>query len=49
MTNRYHHYPSEAGHAGILASKTIRASLKANNAKDARYGDGQYLSDIAPG
>ena len=49
MSDRYHHYTSEAGHAGILASKTIRASLKANNAKDARYGDGQYLSDIEPG
>jgi hypothetical protein len=24
-------------------------SLKARNPKDARYGDGQYLSDIAPG
>jgi hypothetical protein len=29
MSNRYHHYTSEAGHAGILSSKTIRASLKA--------------------
>ena len=41
-----HHYTSEDGHAGIMQSKTLRASLKANNPKDARFGDGQYLSDI---
>ncbi len=34
---------------GILSSKKLNPSLKANNPKDARYGDGQYLSDIAPG
>jgi hypothetical protein len=44
-----HHYTSEDGHAGIMQSKTLRASLKANNPKDARFGDGQYLSDIRPG
>jgi len=44
-----HHYTSAAGLAGILASKTIRPSLRANNPKDARHGDGQYLSDIPPG
>jgi hypothetical protein len=27
----------------------MRPSLKANNPKDARYGDGQYLTDIEPG
>jgi hypothetical protein len=45
----FHHYTSEEGHAGILQSKTIRPSLRANNPKDARFGDGQYLSDILPG
>ncbi len=32
-----------------MASKQLLPSLKANNPKDARYGDGQYLSDILPG
>ncbi|WP_044617279.1 HYD1 signature containing ADP-ribosyltransferase family protein [Gynuella sunshinyii] len=33
----------------MLSSKKSNPSLKANNPKDARFGDGQYLSDIAPG
>ena len=33
---------------GILESNQLNPSLKANNSKDARYGDGQYLSDIKP-
>lgn len=49
MTKVMFHYTSEAGYHGILASKNIRPSLKANNPKDARYGEGQYVSDIAPG
>ncbi|WP_425339779.1 HYD1 signature containing ADP-ribosyltransferase family protein [Methylobacterium platani] len=44
-----YHYTSAEGMAGILASQQIMPSLKAINPKDARYGDGQYLSDIAPG
>lgn len=44
-----HHYTSEAGHEGILETMTILPSLKANNPKDARFGDGQYVSDIPPG
>ena len=44
-----HHYTTEAGLAAILKSKTILPSLKANNIKDARFGDGQYLSDVPPG
>jgi len=32
-----------------LKSKKLNPSLKANNPKDARFGDGQYLSDISPG
>jgi len=43
------HYTNEVGQKGILASKELRASLKAKSPKDARYGDGQYLSDIKPG
>jgi hypothetical protein len=45
----FHHYTTADGHVGILKSQSIRASLKANNPKDARFGDGQYLSDILPG
>ncbi|MFD5552232.1 HYD1 signature containing ADP-ribosyltransferase family protein [Streptomyces sp. NPDC127068] len=44
-----YHYTNETGHDGITASGAMRPSLKANNPKDARYGDGQYLTDIQPG
>jgi RHS repeat-associated protein len=44
-----YHYTNEKGYEGILESGELRASLKADNPKDARFGDGQYLSDIAPG
>jgi hypothetical protein len=33
----------------IMESGEINPSLKALNPNDARYGDGQYLSDILPG
>lgn len=33
---------------GIVESEKLNPSLKANNPKDARYGNGQYLSDIKP-
>ncbi|MGW1280285.1 HYD1 signature containing ADP-ribosyltransferase family protein [Streptomyces tsukubensis] len=44
-----YHYTNEAGHDGIIGSGELRPSLKASNPKDARYGDGQYLTDIEPG
>lgn len=44
-----YHYTTEEGQQSILNSKSLYASTKANNPNDARYGDGQYLSDIAPG
>ncbi|MEU8028175.1 putative T7SS-secreted protein [Streptomyces sp. NPDC049099] len=44
-----YHYTNEKGYSGILDSNELRASLKADNSKDARFGDGQYLSDIQPG
>jgi hypothetical protein len=44
----FHHYTDAGGYRGILTSKVLRPSLKAKNRKDARYGDGQYFSDIAP-
>ncbi|WP_412759201.1 HYD1 signature containing ADP-ribosyltransferase family protein [Neobacillus mesonae] len=31
---------------GILDSNQLNPSLKANNPKDVRFGNGQYLSDI---
>ena len=44
-----YHYTNLEGQQGILSSKTLNPSLKAVNPNDVRYGDGQYLSDIAPG
>lgn len=43
------HYTDEGGMKGILDSGELHPSLKSANPKDARYGDGQYLSDIQPG
>ncbi len=44
-----YHYTTPAGQAGILASQHILPSTKAQNPNDARYGDGQYFTDIVPG
>lgn len=44
-----HHYTTASALAGILKTKSILPSTRASNPKDARYGDGQYLSDIIPG
>lgn len=49
MSRTMYHYTSEVGYNGILECKSIRPSLKANNPKDARFGEGQYVSDIVPG
>lgn len=49
MKKAMYHYTSEVGYKGILNTKTILPSLKANNPKDARFGEGQYMSDIFPG
>ncbi|GAA1998920.1 hypothetical protein GCM10009799_27460 [Nocardiopsis rhodophaea] len=35
-----YHYTNQAGHDGILSSGKMYPSWKANNPKDARYGDG---------
>ncbi|UUW90730.1 HYD1 signature containing ADP-ribosyltransferase family protein [Pimelobacter simplex] len=43
------HYTDEAGMRGILDSGKLNPSLKKVSPKDARYGDGQYLTDILPG
>jgi len=44
-----YHYTTEEGMNGILESEQINPSLKAANPKDARMGNGQYLTDIQPG
>ena len=44
-----YHYTDEKGFIGILGSMSILPSLKALRPNDARYGDGQYFTDIAPG
>ncbi|AHH98570.1 HYD1 signature containing ADP-ribosyltransferase family protein [Kutzneria albida] len=44
-----YHYTTEDRAKKILDSNELWASTKEHNPKDARYGDGQYLSDIAPG
>ncbi|WKD51141.1 HYD1 signature containing ADP-ribosyltransferase family protein [Microbulbifer spongiae] len=49
MDRILYHYTNQIGYTGILESQSIYPSLKANNPKDARFGDGQYLSDITPG
>ena len=43
-----YHYTNERGLDGILGSNQLNPSLGANNPNDARYGDGQYLSDLIP-
>jgi hypothetical protein len=43
------HYTSEKGFKGIMDSEELLPSLRQANPKDARYGNGQYLSDIRPG
>jgi hypothetical protein len=43
------HYTDEAGQKGILDSGQLNPSLRELNPADARYGNGQYLSDIKPG
>jgi large repetitive protein len=43
------HYTKEEGMQGIVKSGKLLPSLKSLNPNDARYGNGQYLSDITPG
>ena len=47
--DKLYHYTSDEGIEGIVSSGQMRPSLKANNPKDARYGNGQYFTDISPG
>jgi RHS repeat-associated protein len=44
--NTLYHYTSEAGYKAIMESGELLPSI---GVKNARYGAGQYLTDIAPG
>ncbi|MFD3697922.1 putative T7SS-secreted protein [Streptomyces sp. NPDC058646] len=44
-----YHYTNGDGYDGMLESQEMWPSIKEHNPKDARFGDGQYLSDIQPG
>lgn len=44
-----YHYTNDKGLDAILNTNQINPSLRANNPKDAFYGDGQYFTDIIPG
>ncbi|OEK08202.1 hypothetical protein A8C32_01690 [Flavivirga aquatica] len=46
---KLYHYTNKAGMEGIINSGEIWPSIKALNPKDARLGNGHYLSDIVPG
>ena len=48
-TQTLFHYTTEEGQKGILDSGQLNPSLKSVNPSDARYGNGQYLTDITPG
>ncbi|HHX8523068.1 TPA: HYD1 signature containing ADP-ribosyltransferase family protein [Vibrio diabolicus] len=43
-----YHYTNAEGQKAILESQKLKPSLKEQNPQDARYGDGQYLTDIEP-
>jgi hypothetical protein len=43
------HYATEEGQAGILQSEGLNPSLKALSPNEARFRNGQYLTDIVPG
>ena len=43
------HYTDAAGYAGIMRDMAIVSSTFARRQSDVRYGDGVYLTDLAPG
>lgn len=43
-----YHYTNLSGLIGILKTQQINPSIKANNPKDARHGNGQYFTDLDP-
>jgi len=49
MMATLYHYTDQTGLDGILRSNVLPASTTAGHPRDVRYGNGQYLTDIAPG
>lgn len=43
-----YHYTTEQGRFGIIDSGVLRPSLVQENGQDAKYGSGQYFTNIAP-
>src|SRR5260370_42676518 len=44
-----YHYTDQNGLNGILRTNVLLPSTVAGHPRDVRYGNGQYLTDIAPG
>jgi hypothetical protein len=44
-----YHYTTEQALKEIVRRQQLRASTSAKNPRDARYGDGVYLTDLEPG
>ena len=42
------HYTNAVGLNGIRRDGNLRPSTRATNPRDARHGDGQYLTDVPP-
>ena len=42
------HYTDKKGHDAIIDSQRLKVSRYADNPKDARHGDGIYLTDLSP-
>jgi hypothetical protein len=48
-TTTLYHYTTERGLQGIVDSESLHPSLREENPRDARHGNGQYLTDLEPG
>lgn len=44
-----YHYTTELGMRAIVDTEVLRPSRARKGAKDVRYGNGQYFSDLVPG
>jgi len=44
-----YHSTDRVGLDGILATQMLLPSTAASHPRDVRYGNGQYLTDVAPG
>jgi hypothetical protein len=48
IPNRLYHYTTKEGRFGIIDSGVLRPSLVQENGQDAKYGSGQYFTNISP-